>query len=80
MIRAKSKNSKKNPKSEKYSGSNGIYKFTWKFLKNTIKDDENNESDQVFCKNVIPAMLRDGRICGHTSTEAMEGCRTIEAF
>ncbi|MFT5875077.1 MAG: glucose-1-phosphate adenylyltransferase [Clostridium sp.] len=39
--------------------SMGVYIFNWKFLKNFLKDDENNKhSSNDFGKNIIPAMLK----------------------
>ena len=45
-----------NPKNN--MASMGVYIFNWKFLKNFLKDDENNKhSSNDFGKNIIPAML-----------------------
>jgi len=50
----------KKPKST--LASMGVYIFTWKVLREyLIKDDANEASDHDFGKNVIPAMLADGR-------------------
>ncbi len=70
----------KNPKST--LASMGIYIFTWKVLKEyLIKDDENNESDHDFGKNVIPAMLRDGRnMWAYEYRGYWKDVGTIEAF
>ena len=46
-----------NPKNN--MASMGVYIFNWKFLKNFLKDDENNKhSSNDFGKNIIPAMLK----------------------
>ncbi len=46
-----------NPKNN--MASMGVYIFNWKFLKNFLKDDENNKnSNNDFGKNIIPAMLK----------------------
>ncbi|MEE1018014.1 MAG: glucose-1-phosphate adenylyltransferase [Acutalibacteraceae bacterium] len=50
----------KHPKSNK--ASMGIYVFTWDQLrKYLIEDEQNKESENDFGKNIIPAMLRDGK-------------------
>ncbi|MBQ0059418.1 MAG: glucose-1-phosphate adenylyltransferase, partial [Lachnospiraceae bacterium] len=50
----------KNPKSN--LASMGIYIFNWDILKKYLTEDENDpESENDFGKNVIPALLRDGR-------------------
>lgn len=50
----------KHPKST--LASMGVYIFTWDVLKNyLIEDNENPDSDHDFGKNIIPAMLKDGR-------------------
>ena len=50
----------KNPKSN--LASMGVYVFTWKTLRKYLKEDDKNEtSDHDFGKNIIPAMLNDGR-------------------
>ena len=50
----------KQPKSTK--ASMGIYIFSWKVLKEYLERDEADESSQNdFGKNVIPALLADGR-------------------
>ncbi len=47
-----------NPKNN--MASMGVYIFNWKFLKNFLKDDENNrQSNNDFGKNIIPAMLKN---------------------
>ncbi|MGV8983193.1 glucose-1-phosphate adenylyltransferase [Clostridium sp.] len=47
-----------NPKNN--MASMGVYIFNWKFLKNFLKDDENNKhSNNDFGKNIIPAMLNN---------------------
>ena len=47
-----------NPKNN--MASMGVYIFNWKFLKNFLRDDENNrQSNNDFGRNIIPAMLRD---------------------
>ncbi|MEE1186539.1 MAG: glucose-1-phosphate adenylyltransferase [Acutalibacteraceae bacterium] len=49
----------KNPKSNK--ASMGIYIFTWSQLKKyLIEDNEDENSDNDFGKNIIPKMLNDG--------------------
>jgi len=49
-----------NPKST--LASMGVYIFTWKVLKEyLIKDAAREDSDHDFGKNIIPAMLSDGR-------------------
>lgn len=49
------------PKSNK--ASMGIYVFNWKVLKHYLMaDDKNTKSDHDFGKNIIPAMLNDGRV------------------
>lgn len=70
----------KNPKST--LASMGIYIFTWEVLKEyLVKDNENNESDHDFGKNVIPAMLRDGRnVCTYRYSGYWKDVGTIEAF
>ena len=50
----------RNPRST--LASMGIYIFTWKVLREyLVTDSENTQSDHDFGKNVIPAMLGDGR-------------------
>lgn len=50
----------KNPKSN--LASMGIYVFSWKALKQYLKDDAKDEnSDHDFGKNIIPNMLKDGK-------------------
>lgn len=50
----------KQPKSNK--ASMGIYIFNWQVLKQyLIADTENPESDNDFGKNIIPAMIGDGK-------------------
>jgi len=50
----------KEPKSDK--ASMGIYIFNWQLLRDyLIKDNANKDSDNDFGKNVIPAMLHDGK-------------------
>ena len=47
-----------NPKNN--MASMGVYIFNWKFLKNFLKEDENNKhSNNDFGKNIIPAMLKN---------------------
>ena len=47
-----------NPKNN--MASMGVYIFNWKFLKNFLKDDENNKySNNDFGKNIIPSMLKN---------------------
>jgi glucose-1-phosphate adenylyltransferase len=47
-----------NPKNN--MASMGVYIFSWKFLKNSLKEDENNKhSSNDFGKNIIPAMLKN---------------------
>lgn len=49
-----------NPKSTK--ASMGVYIFNWDMLKKYLEDDENNpDSANDFGKNIIPAMLADGK-------------------
>jgi glucose-1-phosphate adenylyltransferase len=49
-----------NPKNN--MASMGVYIFNWKFLKNFLKDDENNrQSNNDFGKNIIPAMLKNNK-------------------
>ncbi len=48
------------PKSTK--ASMGVYIFNWDVLKKYLEDDENNpDSANDFGKNIIPAMLEDGK-------------------
>lgn len=50
----------KEPKSN--LASMGVYIFTWSMLKKYLTEDNANpESDNDFGKNIIPAMLKDGR-------------------
>lgn len=50
----------KNPKSD--LASMGIYVFSWSVLREyLLRDDANSESDHDFGKNIIPAMLNDGK-------------------
>ena len=50
----------KQPKSD--LASMGIYIFNWKLLKKYLEKDEQNEnSDNDFGKNIIPNMLNDGK-------------------
>lgn len=50
----------KNPKST--LASMGVYIFTWEILKDyLLKDSKDNESEHDFGKNIIPAMLKEGR-------------------
>lgn len=50
-----------NPKNN--MASMGVYIFNWKFLKNFLKDDENNRhSNNDFGKNIIPTMLKNEKI------------------
>ena len=50
----------KQPKSD--LASMGVYIFTWSMLKKYLTEDNANpESDNDFGKNIIPAMLKDGR-------------------
>ena len=50
----------KNPKSD--LASMGIYVFSWDVLREyLLSDDANSESDHDFGKNIIPAMLNDGK-------------------
>ena len=50
----------KNPKSD--LASMGIYVFRWSVLREyLLRDDANSESDHDFGKNIIPAMLNDGK-------------------
>lgn len=50
----------KEPKSN--LASMGVYIFTWSMLKKYLTEDNANpESENDFGKNIIPAMLRDGR-------------------
>ena len=50
----------KNPKSN--LASMGVYCFSWKVLRRYLKEDAKLEdSDHDFGKNIIPAMLEDGR-------------------
>ncbi|NLD47385.1 MAG: glucose-1-phosphate adenylyltransferase, partial [Clostridiaceae bacterium] len=50
----------KNPKNN--LASMGVYIFTWNALKEyLIRDDQNNDSDHDFGKNIIPMMLNEGK-------------------
>jgi glucose-1-phosphate adenylyltransferase len=51
------------PKSPKSTlASMGVYIFKWEILKEyLLRDNDINESDHDFGKNIIPAMLNDGR-------------------
>lgn len=50
----------KNPKSN--LASMGVYIFDWEVLKEyLVKDNDKNDSDHDFGKNIIPAMLADGK-------------------
>lgn len=50
----------KNPKST--LASMGVYIFSWKVLRQyLISDEQNRESEHDFGKDIIPAMLNDGR-------------------
>ncbi len=50
----------KKPKSD--LASMGIYVFSWSVLREyLLRDDANSESDHDFGKNIIPAMLNDGK-------------------
>jgi glucose-1-phosphate adenylyltransferase len=50
----------KHPKSNK--ASMGIYVFSWAALREYLtRDEENPDSDNDFGKNIIPAMLADGK-------------------
>ena len=50
----------KNPKSN--NASMGVYIFKWDILRKYLVEDEADEtSDNDFGKNIIPALLRDGR-------------------
>jgi len=47
-----------NPKNN--MASMGVYIFNWKFLKNFLKEDENDKhSSKDFGKNIIPSMLKN---------------------
>ena len=49
-----------NPKSN--LASMGVYCFSWKVLEKYLTEDENDpDSDNDFGKNIIPAMLKDGK-------------------
>ncbi len=70
----------KEPKST--LASMGIYIFTWDILKEYLeKDNENSQSEHDFGKNVIPAMLKDGRsMWAYQYSGYWKDVGTIEAF
>lgn len=70
----------KNPKST--LASMGVYIFNWQILREyLIKDSESPESDNDFGKNIIPAMLNDGKsMWAYQFTGYWRDVGTIQAF
>ncbi|NSW90594.1 MAG: glucose-1-phosphate adenylyltransferase [Firmicutes bacterium] len=70
----------KNPKST--LASMGVYIFTWEVLKDYLaKDDKDAESEHDFGKDIIPAMLKDGRNLWAYSFEGYwKDVGTIQAY
>lgn len=68
------------PKSTK--ASMGVYIFNWDILKKYLEDDENNpESSNDFGKNIIPAMLSDGkRLFAYSFNGYWKDVGTIESL
>lgn len=70
----------KNPKSN--HASMGVYIFRWDILRKYLIDDEADEtSDNDFGKNVIPALLRDGRrLFAYTFSDYWKDVGTIHSL
>jgi glucose-1-phosphate adenylyltransferase len=69
-----------NPKSN--LASMGVYIFTWEVLKDyLIRDDQNQESDHDFGKNIIPMMLNEGKeMWAYNFVGYWRDVGTIQAF
>jgi len=70
----------KNPKST--LASMGVYIFTWDVLRDyLIRDEQNRDSEHDFGKDIIPAMLADGRILwAYKFVGYWKDVGTIQAF
>jgi len=70
----------KNPKST--LASMGVYIFTWDILKEyLIRDEQTEASDHDFGKDIIPAMLKDGRsMWAYKFVGYWKDVGTIQAF
>jgi glucose-1-phosphate adenylyltransferase len=70
----------KNPKST--LASMGVYIFNWSLLREyLVKDSESPESDNDFGKNIIPAMLNDGKsMWAYQFSGYWRDVGTIQAF
>jgi len=70
----------KNPKST--LASMGVYIFTWSVLREyLIRDEQNKDSEHDFGKDIIPAMLADGRsLWAYKFVGYWKDVGTIQAF